>query len=242
MADDERSGSPAPSSSPDGDPSRPGDEPRRLRQLDDGESPQGGVHPRLPVRPTAATGGESDPRRCARGSSPRPSTRSASCGRCKRTSSATRRRSVSSPKRPTCPATCTEPRRIRGPAVGVRSRFALLVLVTAASLAFGYFGPGGRRGTRRARPPIAEPLLAEGDAARERERRRRRRDRDRARRRVARGGASRRRPDLRSRAAKPRGRRAGQRRELEGRDRAPRARLVVSSPATISIAPTCRRC
>jgi tetratricopeptide (TPR) repeat protein len=49
----------------------------------------------------------------------------------------------------------------------VRSRFALLVLVTAASLAFGYFGPGGRRGDATPRPPIAEPLLAEGDAARE---------------------------------------------------------------------------
>ncbi len=47
----------------------------------------------------------------------------------------------------------------------MRSRFALLMLVTAASLAFGYFGTGGRRGDATPRPPIAERVLAEGDAA-----------------------------------------------------------------------------
>jgi tetratricopeptide (TPR) repeat protein len=39
------------------------------------------------------------------------------------------------------------------------------MLVTAASLAFGYFGTGGRRGDATPRPPIAERVLAEGDAA-----------------------------------------------------------------------------
>ena len=46
----------------------------------------------------------------------------------------------------------------------MRSRLALLVLLIGVSIALGYFGIGGGRGgaVPRARPPVAEPILAAG--------------------------------------------------------------------------------
>jgi tetratricopeptide (TPR) repeat protein len=49
----------------------------------------------------------------------------------------------------------------------VRSRLALLVLVTGAGLALGYLGMGSRRDATAPRPSVVEPVLAAGDGAAE---------------------------------------------------------------------------
>jgi tetratricopeptide (TPR) repeat protein len=49
--------------------------------------------------------------------------------------------------------------------VGVFGRTALLILLTCASVALGYFGVGGGGARRPVTAPVAAPLLAAGDAA-----------------------------------------------------------------------------